>query len=774
MKKNRKWLRVTALVLAMACLVSAVFAATFDASLDLSGDNKINVWDIQMAVNDGETAQAQKILTGALGSPDELNPVSDNTYEIYTTLGLYNMAKLAAESDRAAGKTFVLKADIDLGGANWTPIDSFKGTLNGNNKTIKNFAVTKSTNVSNSTADKDRYNMGFFGTVDTGAVVQNLKLEQVTVTATDNAGFIGLLTGSNRGQIIDCTTEGIVTDSRTTLNNTVYVGAIAGRNNDGSGTIAVTASAQLLTASSGAEGTANPEDKVEGLTSKMAMDFAVLSYPEGTEDDEQYGRELGIAGHSLTAQVTGDPIWQDTTGSIAYKSQTEQERRQTAVDEMYKMGTVKWTTSKLLTYTINKGTNPATHIHSNIYIPGTTYYGIPYNGVGGGYDRAMSIMQTDDETGELYVDAEGRYVMRDDQENGTDDNAGTKTGFILMMGNDCSSAIGWAWGAVAPARIPNVGTKVTSTPYMIPNDYNTKNYGVLPAGGYQTITSEYFGEDEFPKDACDTQSIIALNGGAEGMAEYYAKSTRGDALLCVEYALDTTNDTWVKDTGHARLLAGDPVIIRDADGAIDLNTSYVITHEQGDGLFDNRNASGNYETYNGYNVKQTSWRINYKYTLDVLLTEDAYNAATRPGCGWGYVPVTIPAFSYEGELKEPYTHRGYEVDQQEDPANQHPIQLPNSGWYYSNWLVNSVTMVITDENGTELYNKTGYPSGRVTACQKIKLEELFGDSLNVLAEKNAAAGTYYCKLTWVAADGVERTIENNTAFTYTPETTTTE
>ena len=80
----------------------------------------------------------------------------------------------------------------------------------------------------------------------------------------------------------------------------------------------------------------------------------------------------------------------------------EQERRQAAVDEMYKQGTVQWTTSELLTYTTN-GNKKSTH--SNIYIPGVTYYGIPYNGVGGGYVRAMSIMQPE-------KDDQGRFVTK--------------------------------------------------------------------------------------------------------------------------------------------------------------------------------------------------------------------------------------------------------------------------------------------------------------------------------------------------------------------------
>ena len=52
MKKNGKsWLRIAALCLVAVLLMSTVSASTY--TLDLSGDGKVNVWDVQVAVNDG-------------------------------------------------------------------------------------------------------------------------------------------------------------------------------------------------------------------------------------------------------------------------------------------------------------------------------------------------------------------------------------------------------------------------------------------------------------------------------------------------------------------------------------------------------------------------------------------------------------------------------------------------------------------------------------------------------------------------------------------------
>ena len=249
------------------------------------------------------------------------------------------------------------------------------------------------------------------------------------------------------------------------------------------------------------------------------------------------------------------------------------------------------------------------------------------------------------------------------------------------------------------------------------------------------------------------------------MAEYYAKASRGDALLFVEYALNAEGQ-WEKGGGHARMMAYDPVIIRQGDGDIDLDQSYVITHEQGDGLYDNRNSQGKYETYNGYNLKFTSWRTDHKYSLSVLLTEKGYKDAqkdykTNPGCGYGYVPVTAMGFSHEGEFREVYFNAGYTSE-----TNYHPVSQPNNGWLYSNYMIVNATMVLTDEQGNEVYNKTAFMpfNARNNVYQTLKLDEMFADADQVLEEGK----TYFETLTMLSSNGQVTTYWNNRSFTYQP------
>lgn len=724
-------IRLAALCLALVCTFSLVTAAAKTG--DMNGDNVINVWDLQM-VKTSSDEDKTTVLTALLGGGDELHP-KDGVYEIYSPLGLYNMARKAA-----AGASFILMADIDLGGRTWDPIVDFKGSFDGNNKTISNVTITGNQGVDTGFFSRmDRYTVN---EAEVQSVVENLNLRNVDIVVTDaEVQYIGLLTGSNRGIIRNCTSTGSVTDTRTAFDGKVRVGTLAGRNDDHDtipGKVITGANTMTVTA-----GSPNAADQVTGVTSQMAFfpaEGSAINYVKG------------IAGYSATP-LEG-MIWQDTTGSVDYIAQTLRQRRQSVVDAMYQQGTVKWTPSKDFYYTVN---GSKTSTHSTAYIAGTTYTGVPYNGCSNSYGMFLSQMQAE-------KDEQQRYVTNTDLEDGTKRDGEGYSGFVEYMGNDCSSAISWAWGSVILARASDYGVNVNTTPTMVPNAYNTKYRGVIAAGGYQVLPTD---ETKYKEgiDARDTRSIIALNGGAEGMAEFYAKASRGDALLFVEYAQNAEGE-WIKGGGHARMLGYDPMIIRNADGSIDLNKSYVITHEQGDGLYDNRNANGEYETYDGYNVKQTSWRTDYKYPLSVLLTEEGYNGAVRPGCGYGYVPVTVGAFHYDGQLRAPYLDAGYTSEN-----NYHPVSLPNNGWYYCSYMVEEVRMTIQDADGV-VYEKTRYQpcTNRSNAFQTIKLDELFSDATTGLENGQ----TYYVTLEAKTACGqwVSPKEMKNTAFTYTaPEIT---
>ncbi|HRY77667.1 MAG TPA: hypothetical protein P5154_02765, partial [Candidatus Izemoplasmatales bacterium] len=107
---------------------------------------------------------------------------------------VYDIANAADLLAMDPWKNYRLTADIDLAGAEWTPIGTdtapYSGTFEGQNHTISDFTITRS---------NDGY-AGFFGYV-TGDI-KNLRLTDVTVNVNPNRAFYaGLLVGYLTGNL---------------------------------------------------------------------------------------------------------------------------------------------------------------------------------------------------------------------------------------------------------------------------------------------------------------------------------------------------------------------------------------------------------------------------------------------------------------------------------------------------------------------------------------------------------------------------------------------
>ena len=214
--KRSIWTRVLAFAIALL-LVGSVAAATLN--FDLNGDGKTNVWDLQLAINGGKSQEEQ---TAALkeamgGKGDELHKNAEGQWEIWSVTGLYNMAKLAE-----AGDTFVLMQDIDMGGALWTPVENFKGTLIGNQHQVSNMKITRSVNG----------NMGFFASIAEGSTIVRLNLAGINLNADADTVAIGIVAGTCSGKIDACTAIGFLSDYRTALPADLKVGGMVGKLTD--------------------------------------------------------------------------------------------------------------------------------------------------------------------------------------------------------------------------------------------------------------------------------------------------------------------------------------------------------------------------------------------------------------------------------------------------------------------------------------------------------------------------------------------------------------
>lgn len=109
--------------------------------------------------------------------------------------------------------TYLLDADIDLSGTEWTPIASLEGRLIGNGHTIKNLTITNFTTK----------NIGLFGKISNKATVSDLKFENVLIKSMSTADSIGALAGISNGTVKNITVTGTIDSVASN-----YVGGIIG------------------------------------------------------------------------------------------------------------------------------------------------------------------------------------------------------------------------------------------------------------------------------------------------------------------------------------------------------------------------------------------------------------------------------------------------------------------------------------------------------------------------------------------------------------------
>lgn len=183
---------------------------------------------------------------------------------------------------------------------------------------------------------------------------------------------------------------------------------------------------------------------------------------------------------------------------------------------------------------------------------------------------------------------------------------------------------------------------------MIPD----RNCDTIPVGDY-----EWKLDQQYPYSKTYVEAT-----GEQRMYEAYAQMRKGDAV-----AYTTV------EGGHTRMCAEDPVVVRYEDGTIDPENSYVIMHQQG----------GVMVVIDPY---YTTWGINNKITFSHL-----YHTDTA-------LPVTIREL-LDGNIMKPTAELVNGADGREGLI---------SGTVTSNYFLDSVTMVITDAQGKEVFNHRAF------------------------------------------------------------------
>ena len=187
-------------------------------------------------------------------------------YVIETADQLAAFAAYVDAGNTCEGQYVVLGADIDLVGRAWNPIGDersytsdqsklFNGSFDGQNCTIRGLTYQNSVD--------GEANVGLFSTLNTAAVVRNVRLEEVSIAVTGTAdgqrlraGGIAGATVSNprtRTAVIDsCTVTGSVSVS--TTNAMGYAAGIVGQLNGGSAVLNCYADVTVVGSGTGSAG----------------------------------------------------------------------------------------------------------------------------------------------------------------------------------------------------------------------------------------------------------------------------------------------------------------------------------------------------------------------------------------------------------------------------------------------------------------------------------------------------------------------------------------
>ena len=223
----------TAIVLAVAILFSA-------CNKTESGDTDVN--------NDQNQTEVEV--------PDYTYDESTKTYTVYTAAGLLAW-NIAVQDTLELNCT--LTRDIDLTDSTWTLVGNYNnpytGTFEGSGHTITGLTIDQ----------EGRQYVGLIGGLGAGGVVQNLTLDNVSITGSQDVGgvvgynysggtvtsciasgtikgngdYVGGVVGRNYGTVTNCSASG------TASNSNFYVGGVVGYNYSGGTVIACYASGSV-------------------------------------------------------------------------------------------------------------------------------------------------------------------------------------------------------------------------------------------------------------------------------------------------------------------------------------------------------------------------------------------------------------------------------------------------------------------------------------------------------------------------------------------------
>lgn len=338
------------------------------------------------------------------------------------------------------------------------------------------------------------------------------------------------------------------------------------------------------------------------------------------------------------AGVVADPVtWLAEFESlpIANENMSTDELRQLCADAFKANMTFQWTPNQPISYTYTILGKPK----GEVYLPtGIAYSGLCYC--------------TGKSSGTIY-----KVLKYYDRETGVVDVAAMGDKMLGILSSACALGAQTAWNRVSNSH--NLQTMGT---------YNRFSANILPVGPYAYEIYDYnydFGSLEA------TTQIIERNG-KETMYESFAQMLVADGLY--------SSPSW-----HVMMCSSVPVVVRDGEGKIDPEQSYVLVHEQRA----NGTQSDKYNTpqSNGVDLRPLG-TVDRKYTFKKLLDK-------------GYIPFTLKEFVGLDPVEPGEAWLGSEQERLEKGADMTLQQLEKQT-LYTNYVLCVVEVEVHDPNGEVL------------------------------------------------------------------------
>ena len=345
--------------------------------------------------------------------------------------------------------------------------------------------------------------------------------------------------------------------------------------------------------------------------------------------------------YSEFAGIVADPkTWVENFESlpIANENMTTDELRQLACDAFKANLTFQWTPNAPVNYTYELLDN-----YTDVYLPtGKAYSGFCYaTGIDGATSGTIYkvLPYYDKETGVLDVEAMGESLL----------NAITSA---------CSGGAMQGWNRVSNSHgLSGMGS------------YSQYNSNVVPVGPYTYEIIDY--KSKF-NSRTSTKEIIEKNG-VQTMFESYACMLPADGLYSAS--------AW-----HVMMCCSKAEVVRNADGTINGDASYIYLHEQG-AKGTNRADEYTQTQENGVSI-QVMGTVDRKVTFQHLLDK-------------GYIPFTLKEFLGEDPIEAGKAWIGTETAPVENGTAMTLSEIARKS-AFGNYVPCYLEIVVKTQDGTDL------------------------------------------------------------------------